>query len=280
MNAGAEVQTWDLFQGGEITTRADRHTIRPPGVLVRIIVPLILLVIWEIGSTGNWWSNFVLPSPLTIVNEAGHLIADGQLPAALLISLRRVAIGATIGVSLGTLLGVVAGLWQLGEELLDATLQMMRTLPYLVLIPVFILWFGVGETPKLVIIAIGAGMPMYLNTFAGVRSADPRLPEMGAMFGLGRRQLITQILLPSALPHMLTGLRYSLGYAWLSLVVAEQINAASGLGYLIYNAQNQFLTSELLVVVAVYALLGLLSDATVRLLELRLMSWRGRVVQW
>jgi sulfonate transport system permease protein len=251
-----------------------------PEGLWRAIVPLTLLLLWEAGSSWGWWQSFVLPSPITVAEEFKTLVWNGQLPSNLLVSLRRVVIGAAFGITAGTALGTVSGLWRTGERALDATLQMMRTLPYLVLVPVFILWFGIYETPKLVIIGIGTSLPMYLNTFSGVRSVDPRLTEMGSQFGLRRWQLIRSVILPGATPSMLVGLRYALGFAWLSLVVAEQINAQQGLGALISNATTNFQTSELMVVVVVYAMLGLSTDLAVRFLERRVMVWRGKATSW
>jgi sulfonate transport system permease protein len=191
-----------------------------------------------------------------------------------------VVIGAGIGITTGITLGVVSGLWRIGEESFDAILQMMRTLPYLVMLPLFVIWFGIDEFPKILIIAIGTSMPMYLNTFSGVRNVDKRLIEMAHSFGLNRLRLIFTVIVPGAMPSILTGLRYSLGIGWLALVVAEQINARSGLGYLISDAQSLFLTDVLLVCVVTYAALGLLSDVTARLLERRLLSWRGSSARW
>lgn len=251
-----------------------------PSVVRRAIVPIALIAIWQLGSTRGWWSSRVLPAPSTIWHEMRVLIANGQLPSNLWVSLRRVLIGASIGVTLGTLLGIVSGLWRIGEEALDATMQMLRTLPFLVMLPLFVLWFGIDETPKILIIVIGTSFPMYLNTFSGVRNVDGKLAEMASTFGLGRWRLVLSVSLPGALPAILTGLRYSLGIGWLSLVVAEQINASSGLGYLISNAQQLFLTDVLLVCVVVYALLGLITDVLVRQLERVLLRWRGAVTQW
>jgi sulfonate transport system permease protein len=257
-----------------------RRTLRVPGVVRRAIVPALLILTWQAGSSWGWWSTGVLPSPVTVGAELGTLVGNGQLPSNLLVSLRRVVIGAGIGISLGTGLGVVAGLWRPAEEALDATLQMMRTLPYLVMLPLFVLWFGIDELPKILIISIGTSLPMYLNTFSAVRTVEPKLVEMAGSFGLGRARLLQQVVVPGALPGMLTGLRYSLGISWLSLVVAEQINARSGLGYLISNAQQFFLPSVLVVCVVVYAALGLGTDLLVRFLERRFLAWRGSVAQW
>jgi sulfonate transport system permease protein len=250
------------------------------GAVRRAVVPIALVALWQIGSSVGWWSSLVLPSPVAVANEFVALIRDGSLTQNLLVSLHRVALGAAVGISVGTSLGLVSGLWRIGEESLDATLQMMRTLPYLVMLPLFVIWFGIDELPKILIIAIGTSLPMYLNTFAGVRGVDRRLVEMAQSFGVRRLGLILSVVLPGAMPSILTGLRYSLGIGWLALVVAEQINARAGLGYLISDAQSLFLTDVLLVCVVTYAALGLLTDLVARSMERWLLAWRGSSVQW
>ena len=237
-----------------------RRRRRFPGLVVKAVLPVAALLLWWHGSRVGWWPSAILPGPVAVAKEFGTLTASGQLPHNLLISLRRVLIGGSIGVVGGVSLGLLSGLWRRGEELVDPTLQMLRTLPFLVLLPLFIVWFGIGETPRIVIIAMGSMFPMYLNTFSGIRNVDERLVEMARTYQLGRFALIRQIVLPGALPSVLTGLRYALGISWLALVVAEQINARNGLGYLIYNAQEFFESNVLLVVIVVYAALGLATD--------------------
>ncbi len=157
---------------------------------------------------------------------------------------------------------------------MDPLLQMLRTLPLFGLIPVFIVWFGIGELPKVLLIALGAAIPLYLNTFSGIRNVDAKLAEAGQSLGLTRAEKIRHIILPGALPQMLVGLRQSLGVAWLALVVAEQINANAGLGFMISQA-TQFLRNDVIfVALLVYCLLGLITDALVRLLERRALAWR------
>jgi sulfonate transport system permease protein len=246
----------------------------------RALVPIALVILWQIGSTSGWWSSLVLPSPVAVWSEFVVLVKDGTLPQNLLVSLQRVVVGASFGITAGVTLGIVSGLWRVGEESLDAILQMMRTLPYLVMLPLFVIWFGIDEFPKILIIAIGTAMPMYLNTFSGVRNVDKRLVEMAQSFGLNRLRLILTVIIPGAMPSILTGLRYSLGIGWLALVVAEQINARAGLGFLISDAQSLFLTDVLLVCVMTYAVLGLLTDLTARSLERVLLSWRGSLARW
>jgi sulfonate transport system permease protein len=192
----------------------------------------------------------------------------------MLVSLQRMAIGFAIGGTIAVLLAVLAGLSRLGENAVDPLMQMLRTLPLFGLIPVFIVWFGIGELPKIALIALGAAIPLYLNTFAGIRQVDGRLAEVGQVLGLRRRELIWHIVLPGALPQVLVGVRQSLGVAWLALVVAEQVNANAGLGFIISQA-TQFLRNDMIfVALLVYCLLGLLTDAIVRLLERRALTWR------
>ena len=168
----------------------------------------------------------------------------------------------------------MAGLSRRGEEAVDPIMQMLRTLPLFGLVPVFIVWFGIGQLPKLLLIALGAAIPLYLNTFSGIRGVDGRLAELGHVLGLNRRELIRHVVLPGALPEMLVGLRQSLGVAWLSLVVAEQLNTNAGLGFMI-NQATQFLQNDVIfVALLVYTILGLLTDWLVRRIERRALAWR------
>jgi sulfonate transport system permease protein len=250
----------------------------------RLISPLAVLVIWQLVSSSGLVSEQKLPSPSTVLHTAITLIttnsaAYGTLQGAMAVSLERVAIGFALGGSAGLILAVIAGLSRLGENSVDPLLQMLRTLPLFGLIPVFIVWFGIGELPKVLLIALGAAIPLYLNTFAGIRNVDAKLAEAGQSLGLTRAEMIRHIILPGALPQMLVGLRQSLGVAWLALVVAEQINANAGLGFMISQA-TQFLRNDVIfVALLVYCLLGLLTDALVRLLERRALAWRRGLLE-
>jgi sulfonate transport system permease protein len=257
---------------------ARRRSIRLP-TLHRIASPLVLLVIWQLVNTAGLISPSKLPPPTKIVSTAVTLVstdspAYGTLQHALLASLERFAAGFVLGASAAIVLAVVAGLSRLGEGLVDPLMQMLRTLPLFGLVPVFIVWFGIGQLPKLLLIALGAAIPLYLNTFAGVRSVDGRLGELAHVLGLRRSELLRHVVLPGALPSVLVGLRQSLGVAWLSLVVAEQLNANAGLGFMI-NQATQFLQNDVIfVALIVYTLLGLITDWVVRLLERRALAWR------
>jgi sulfonate transport system permease protein len=250
----------------------------------RLISPLAVLLIWQVVSRSGLVSEQKLPSPSTVLHTAITLIttnsaAFGTLQGAMAVSLERVAIGFALGGSAGLILAVIAGLSRLGENSVDPLLQMLRTLPLFGLIPVFIVWFGIGELPKVLLIALGSAIPLYLNTFAGIRNVDAKLAEAGQSLGLTRPEMIRHIILPGALPQMLVGLRQSLGVAWLALVVAEQINANAGLGFMISQA-TQFLRNDVIfVALLVYCLLGLATDALVRLLERRALAWRRGLLE-
>jgi sulfonate transport system permease protein len=247
--------------------------------LRRYLSAIILVAVWQVASTAGLLSPRTLASPAQILATFWDLLASGELAWHLLVSLGRVTAGLAIGVTIGAGLAVIAGLSRLGEDLVDAPVQMLRTLPFLALVPLFILWFGIGETPKIALVALGTAFPIYLNLFAGIRGVEPRLAEMGRVFGLDRRGLIRHVVLPGALPSALVGLRYSLGVAWLSLVVAEQVNANAGIGYLINDARDFLRTDVILVGLALYALLGLGADTLVRALERRLLAWRPQLVR-
>jgi sulfonate transport system permease protein len=242
--------------------------------LRRVASPLAILAAWQAASAFGLISPRVLAAPSDILAAAWTLTISGALLHHLLISLARVSVGLAIGVSIGTALALVSGLSRIGEDIVDAPMQMLRTLPFLGLVPMFILWFGIGETPKIALVALGSTFPVYLNVFAGIRGGDRKLVEAGQVFGLTRAGLIRHIILPGALPAGLVGLRYSLGVAWLSLVVAEQINADAGIGYLISDARDFLRTDVIVVGLLVYALLGLAADSLVRALERR--ALRGR----
>ena len=251
---------------------------RPWARVRRFISPLVLVLLWQAASTAGLLSPRTLAAPSTILLTAWDLLASGQLLWHILVSLARVLAGLGIGLVAGVLLALAAGLSRLGEDVVDAPVQMLRTLPFLALVPLFILWFGIGETPKVALVALGTTFPIYLNLFAGIRGVEPRLAEMGRVFGLDRWGLVWHVILPGALPSALVGLRYSLGVAWLSLVVAEQVNATAGIGYLINDARDFLRTDVILVGLLVYALLGLGADSLVRLLERRLLAWRPQMV--
>jgi sulfonate transport system permease protein len=252
--------------------------VRVLALLRRATVPLLLLLLWQIASWAGWLNRETLASPVQVWNAGHSLWVSGQLLPSILVSLRRVVIGLAIGVSIGTVLGLIAGLSRIGEELVDAPLQMLRALPFLGLLPLLIVWLGIGEGIKVGLVAIGAVFPIYLNLHKGIRGVDPRFAELSRACGVGRWGMIRKVVLPGALPSFFVGLRFSLGIAWLSLVVAETVNADQGIGYLISQGE-QFLQTDVIVLgLVIYALLGLAMEALVRLIEWRTLSWRREFV--
>jgi sulfonate transport system permease protein len=241
-------------------------------------------VIWQLVSSSGLISEQKLPPPTSVWHTALTLIttsspAYGTLQGAMLVSLQRVAIGLAVGCSIGLVAGLIAGLSRLGEYSVDPPMQMLKALPLFGLIPVFIVWFGIGELPKVLLIALGSSIPIYLNTFAGIRNGDSKLVEAGHSLGLRKGEMIRHIILPGALPQILVALRQSLAIGWLALVVAEQIGANGGLGFII-NQGTEFLNNSVIfVALLVYCLLGLLTDALVRLLERRALAWRRGFLQ-
>jgi sulfonate transport system permease protein len=250
----------------------------------RLISPVAVVLLWQLLSSVKVIPADKLPPPSTVWHTAVSLAttnspAYGTLPGAMAVSVQRMAIGFALGGTIAVLLALVAGLSRLGENAVDPLLQILRMLPLFGLIPVFIVWFGIGELPKIILIALGTAIPLYLNTFSGIRSVDGKLAEVGRVLGLRRGEMIRHVILPGALPQFLVGLRQSLGVAWLALVVAEQVNANAGLGFMISQA-TQFLRNDvILVALAVYAVLGLFTDALVRLLERKALAWRRGLLE-
>jgi sulfonate transport system permease protein len=245
----------------------------------RFVVPLLLVLAWQAAAQSGLISTRLLAPPSAILAAAWTLTASGELGHHLLVSLQRVGIGLAIAITLGTALGLLSGLSRRGEDAIDATLQMLRALPFLALVPLLILWLGIGEATKITLVALGATFPIYLTLFGGIRGTDPKLLEAGRVLGLSQAGRIVHIVLPAALPQALVGLRYALGTAWLSLVVGEQINATAGIGFLVMDAR-EFLRTDIIVVgLMVYALLGLGADQLVRVLERRALAWRPSLVR-
>ncbi len=241
----------------------------------RFLGVVLVIGAWQLASTTGLIDAQTLAGPATVVRSGWHLWHDGTLPSAIWVSLQRVLEGLAIGVPLGTALALVAGLSRLGENTVDAPMQMLRFLPIIGLQPLIVLWFGIGNSAKVSLIVLGVVFPVYINTFAAIRAIDPRHFELARSVGLGRFATIRRVVLPGALPGFLVGLRLAAAVAWLILVFAEQINATNGVGYLMIHAQEFFRTDIIVVGLAVYAALGLASDALIRFVEGRTLQWRA-----
>jgi sulfonate transport system permease protein len=237
------------------------------------LVPVGLLLVWQAFAGTGLIPHRVLPSPVEVLQAGFHLTLTGELPAHLWESFQRALAGLFIGGAIGFAFGLLNGLVSPANRLFDSSLQMLRNIPHLAMIPLVILWFGIGEPAKLFLIVIGVFFPIYVNTIHGIRSTDPKLIEMGRIYGLTPWELLFAVVLPSALPSILVGLRYALGIMWLTLIVAETIASDSGIGYMTMNAREFLQTDVVLVGILLYAILGKLADTITQALERWLLRW-------
>ncbi|AXO93558.1 ABC transporter permease [Bacillus anthracis] len=243
--------------------------------LIRAItIPIIILIIWQLAGVFGLVSKTVLPTPLDIFLAFQELIKTGELFGHLSISVFRAAAGFFIGGSLGIILGTIVGFSTRSEQYLDPSVQMLRTVPHLAVAPLFVLWFGFGETSKVLLIADGAFFPLYVNAFLGIRGVDSKLFDVARVLEFSKRKLITKLILPAALPNLLLGARLSLGVAWVSLVVAELMGSTEGIGYMIMDARQFSNTDIVFVGIIIFAFVGKFSDSLVRLLEVKFLRWR------
>lgn len=236
-------------------------------------IPVFIIVVWQVLSSTGVISPRTLPSPDQVVRAAISLLANGELIEALAVSTWRAAIGFAIGAGIGFVLGLLNGVIGLSDKLTDSTLQMIRNVPHLAMIPLVIAWFGIGEVAKIFLVALGVMFPIYLNTLHGIRSVDTGLIEMGNVYGLNRWQLYRRVILPGAMPSILVGVRFALGIMWLTLIVSETIAADSGIGYMAMNAREFFQLDVVVLAIILYALLGKLSDLMAKWLERRWLQW-------
>ena len=232
-----------------------------------------VVVAWQLLAA-NGLLGTMTPTPLQVLSAGYELATSGDLAGNLLVSLTRVGRGLAIGLSAGLAIGLLSGLSRLGEDVVDAPVQALRMLPAVALAPIFIIWFGLGESSKIALISIAPLFPLYINVLGGIRGVDNRLVEAAHSCGVGRWGLIRRVILPGALPQIFIGLRQSLGVAWIVLVVAEQTATTSGLGVILADAKEALRIDIMFVVVVIYALLGLATDILVRFGERRFLAWR------
>lgn len=237
------------------------------------VLPVLLLIGWQVAVETGLLSSRILPAPSAVLEAGWSLVRSGELWQHLAISSWRASIGFAIGGGIGLLLGFITGLSTWGERLLDSSVQMVRNVPHLALIPLVILWFGIDESAKIFLVALGTFFPIYLNTYHGIRNVDPALVEMARSYGLSGYRLFTQVVLPGALPSILVGVRFALGLMWLTLIVAETISASSGIGYLAMNAREFLQTDIVVLAIVLYAVLGKLADLAARGLERAWLRW-------
>ena len=242
------------------------------------LLPIIIIVAWEVSAQCGWLSSRILPEPLAVLRAGVTLAASGELWQHVKVSSLRALTGFVVGGGLGLLLGLLTGSFRVAEIALDTTLQMIRNIPPLALIPLVILWFGIDEAAKLFLISLGVFFSVYINTFHGIRSVDPALIEMGRSYGLKGWALYREVILPGALASILVGVRYALGFMWVILIVAETISAQAGIGYMTMNAREFLQTDVVLLGILLYAVLGKLADVAARLLERRWLKWNNAYI--
>ncbi|SPL61896.1 ABC transporter permease [Ochrobactrum soli] len=251
---------------------------RFPQWMRRLISPIAILILWQLASMTGLLSARTLASPVDIAATGLRLLASGELVTGLTVSFLRVIAGFSIALVVGVALALFAGLSKLGETIIDPPVQMLKAMPFLGLLPLFILWYGIGEAPKIGMVAFGSVFPIYLTLHGGIRGVDRKLIEAGRTLNLSTLEIIRHVVIPGALPSLLVGVRYGLSIAWLSLVVAEQINASSGIGYIITYARDFLQTDVIVVCLLVYAFMGLLTDGLVRAIEAYALRWRPAVI--
>jgi sulfonate transport system permease protein len=248
----------------------------PSRTWATLIVPIVVVIVWEALARGGWIPTRILPAPSHVAEVAWTLTRSGELPHHLWVSLKRSLISLTIGGSLGLVLGLATGLSRWAELLLDGMIQSIRTIPTLALVPLAILWFGIGEESKLFLMVIGVFFPLYITAYLGIRGIDPKLVDVARIYGLDRRGLVLHVLLPGALPSLLVGLRMSLGFMWINLIVAESFATEEGIGYLVNNAR-EFLQTDIIVLgILLYGFLGKAADSVTRVLERWFLGWHTR----
>jgi sulfonate transport system permease protein len=239
------------------------------------VVPAIVVVLWEAAARAGLMSAQVLPAPSSVLATAWELARNGDLFVHLGVSLLRAAAGFVIGGVLGLALGIAVGFSPLALAIFDRSIQMIRAIPFLAMLPLVIVWFGVGEVAKIFLVALAVLFPIYINTMLGIRQIDPKLMELSKVIGLSRTAVVRQIILPGAMPSILTGVRYALAHAWLALVIAETLATTKGIGFLAMDAREFLQTNVIVLTMVIYAIIGVAADSLVRLLEGRLLSWHA-----
>ncbi|MEO0035688.1 MAG: hypothetical protein RLZZ501_1711 [Pseudomonadota bacterium] len=244
------------------------------GLALGLILPLGLAFGWEAAVALGWADDRLLPTPSRILATLAALAQNGELGPHVLATLQRVALGFLFGVAAGTLFGALSGYWPLARRLLDPTLQALRNIPSIAWVPLFILWFGIFETSKVTLIAVGVFFPIYLSLGAAILGVDRKLVEVGRSLRFGHREMITRILLPATLPSYLIALRAGLGLGWMFVVAAEFMGAEQGLGFLLVDGQQTGRPAVILASIVAFALLGKLTDSLLAALSARLLTWQ------
>lgn len=268
-----DISTSPAIEGRRLAGAGPARLRIDTGSLLPFAVPGLVLLVWQILSSAGWISARVMPAPTDVALAFVGQLASGALVHDIAVSGARALAGLLVGGAIGLALGIANGVSRLSEQLTDTTLQMLRTIPHLAMIPLVILWFGIGEESKLFLTSLGVLFPVYLNTFHGVRNVDRDLLEMGRIYGMSGWTLFRRVILPGALPAIFVGLRYALGIMWLTLIVSESIAASSGIGHMANEAREFMMTDVVVLSLLIYAALGKIADQIARTLERRMLSW-------
>ncbi|AUT73977.1 ABC transporter permease subunit [Paraburkholderia hospita] len=239
------------------------------------LIPALLVVIWEAAARIGVITPQVLPAPSSVLGTALDLARNGELFVHLGVSLLRAVAGFIIGGTIGIALGIMVGFSPLAQAIFDRSIQMVRAVPFLAMLPLVIVWFGVGEVAKIFLVALAVLFPIYINTMLGIRQIDPKLMELAKVIGLNWPAVVRRIILPGAMPSILTGVRYALAHAWLALVIAETLATTKGIGFLAMDAREFLQTNVIVLTIIIYAIIGVVADALVRALEGRFLSWHA-----
>lgn len=245
------------------------------GVL-RALVPLLALLAWQLSSDLAQSGGFELPTPTEVFRAFQELWSSGDIQAAVPASLGRAGAGFAFGLVIGGFLGIANGLFRLSEELFDSTMQIVRVIPFIAVVPLFLVWFGIGEEMKIILISLACTFPVYINTYSAVKLVDRKLIEVGETFAMSRLQIILQIIIPMAFPTILIGIRYAMSTSLLALIVAEQVNSKSGIGHIIYLASNALRIDIIIAGILMYAVLGICVDVVMRIVERVSVPWLER----
>jgi len=266
---------YDLQPEAILAPPARKRWLQRRGVLPALswAFPVLLLVVWEIAARSGWLSPHILPAPSKVAITGWSLTISGRLISDLAVSLARAASGFALGGSVGFLLGLIVGFSKVAGALIDRPVQMIRAVPFLAMLPLVIVWFGVGESQKVFMVSLSVAFPIYINTTLGIHQIDPKLLELGRVQNLGKFEMVRRIILPGALPSILTGIRYALASAWLALIVAETVGSNAGIGFLAIDAREFLRTDVIVLTILIYAGIGVAADSLARALESVLLSW-------
>jgi sulfonate transport system permease protein len=225
-----------------------------------LIIPLFVLILWWFGSRAGWWNLFLLPSPAQVVSAFGISVQNGDLQANVYASLSRIVCGFGLSAIIALTTALLCAWFPKLLDFISPSLEFMRHVPPMSVIPMLILWFGIGESPKIILIILATFFPVYMNALSGITGCDPKLIEVGEIFKYSKWQIFKFIILPDAVPSILTGLRLGLGYSWRSLIAAELVAASSGIGYMILDAEQLSRSDVVMMGIFVIGALGALMD--------------------